>query len=411
MLQIKEADVPDNGFRRRTFVIDNFRSIPAGTIETVSTTFSILLADRVFGAGIWSKAALVAIPSMGLLLSLFVVQAVRRSGVSVNAALLATFTLAAAGFGIASFAGDRFEVYLMGMSMGMIGVTLNIPLFSQIYRRHYPDESRGKLFSITAFVRKVFAILAALLFGMMLTKSLDYYPVLLRVYSGACLIMAGCVFAMEKVTLRRSNSVKLFDAFRHTGQDHAFRKLLISWMILGIGNLLCFSLFVEYITNEQYGFDLSESHVSIITTVIPESLFVLSILFWGRLFDKMNFYVLRCLINVIFAVGILFYFLGDGLWPLYIGIGMHGVARAGGNIAWSLWVTKFASAENVAEYMSVHTFLTGCRGVIAPFIAFRMASTVGPMWVGLLGGSLIFIATAMLAPALMSHRRALKNSQ
>ena len=297
------------------------------------------------------------------------------------------------------------------MTLGLIGVTLNVPLFSQIYRRHYPDESRGRLFSITAFVRKVFAIAAALLFGWMLTVSLDYFPWLLRVYAVACLIMAALVLAIERVTLSPSNSVRLFDAFRHTTEDVAFRKLLISWMILGMGNLLCFSLFVEYVTNEDYGFNLSESHVSVITTVIPEALFLLFILIWGRLFDRMNFYVLRCLINVIFAVGILFYFLGDDLWALYIGIGLHGVARAGGNVAWSLWVTKFAKEENVAEYMSVHTFLTGCRGVIAPFIAFRMASTVGPMWVGLIGSGMIFVATAMLGPAIMSHRRDQKKNR
>ncbi len=403
--------MPNPGFRRRTFVVDSVRAVPAGVIETVSTTFSILLADRVFGAGIWSKASLVAIPSMGLLLSLFVVQAVRRSGVSVNASLAVIFSMAAVGFGIASFAGDDFEIYMLGMTLGLIGVTLNVPLFSQIYRRHYPDESRGRLFSITAFVRKVFAIAAALLFGWMLTVSLDYFPWLLRVYAVACLIMAALVLAIERVTLSPSNSVRLFDAFRHTTEDVAFRKLLISWMILGMGNLLCFSLFVEYVTNEDYGFNLSESHVSVITTVIPEALFLLFILIWGRLFDRMNFYVLRCLINVIFAVGILFYFLGDDLWALYIGIGLHGVARAGGNVAWSLWVTKFAKEENVAEYMSVHTFLTGCRGVIAPFIAFRMASTVGPMWVGFIGSGMIFVATAMLGPAIMSHRRDQKKNR
>ena len=65
-------------------------------------------------------------------------------------------------------------------------------------------------------------------------------------------------------------------------------------------------------------------------------------------------------------------------------------------MAWSLWVTKFSPAEHVAEYMSVHTFLTGCRGVIAPFIAFKLASEIGPAWVGGIGAGLIFIATAML---------------
>jgi len=102
--------------------------------------------------------------------------------------------------------------------------------------------------------------------------------------------------------------------------------------------------------------------------------------------------------------------MGDGLWALYIGIGLHGVAKAGGNVAWSLWVTKFASADNVAEYMSVHTFLTGCRGVIAPFIAFPLAASIGPAWVGAIGAFLIFVATAMLIPDLKSRDQDLPRS-
>jgi MFS family permease len=167
-------------------------------------------------------------------------------------------------------------------------------------------------------------------------------------------------------------------------------------MILGIGNLLSFSLFVEYITNKEYGFDLSENHVSIITTVIPETCFFVFVLVWGRLFDRLNFYLLRCILNAFFAAGIIFYFMGDGLWALYLGIGLHGVARAGGNVVWSLWVTKFSDAEHVAEYMSVHTFLTGCRGVIAPFLAFPLAAAFGPFWVGGLSAVLIVIATAII---------------
>lgn len=399
--------MPDGGYRKKTFHLENLRAFPAGVVETLGTTFSILIANRVFDAGGIAKASLVALPSLGLLLSLFVVQAVRRSGLSANVMLALIFAASGVGFTISSFAGDRFGIYMLGMVIALVTLTLNLPLFSQIYRRHYPDEVRGRLFSFTAFTRKAYAIGTAFLFGWLLTKSLDYYPVLLGVYAIASFMMAGCVMAMEKVTLSRSNRVKLFDAFRHVGEDDRFRKLLISWMILGFGNLLSFSLFVEYITNKDYGFDFSEGHVSIITTVIPETCFFIFVLIWGRLFDRMDFYVLRCLINLIFAAGIIFYFLGDGHWALYIGIGLHGVAKAGGNVAWSLWVTKFASAEHVAEYMSVHTFLTGCRGVVAPMVAFPLLAAYGPVSVGVIGASLIFIATAMLIPDLKSRDRGL----
>lgn len=399
--------MPDGGYRKKTFHLENLRAFPAGVVETLGTTFSILIANRVFEAGGLAKASLVALPSLGLLLSLFVVQAVRRSGLSANTMLALIFGASGVGFTISAFAGDRFEIYLLGMVIALVTLTLNLPLFSQIYRRHYPDEVRGRLFSITAFMRKAYAIATAFLFGWLLTKSLDYYPYLMAVYAAASFMMAGCVMALEQVTLSRSNRVKLFDAFRHAGEDERFRKLLISWMILGFGNLLSFSLFVEYITNKDYGFDLSEGHVSIITTVIPETCFFIFVLFWGRLFDRMDFYVLRCLINLIFAAGIIFYFMRSGLWALYLGIGLHGVAKAGGNVAWSLWVTKFASADNVAEYMSVHTFLTGCRGVIAPFVAFPLAAWIGPGWVGAIGATLIFIATAMLIPDLKTRDRGL----
>ncbi len=399
--------MPDGGYRKKTFQLENLRAFPAGIVETLGTTFTILIANRVFDAGGLAKATLVALPSLGLLLSLFVVQSVRRSGRSANSMLAMIFGASGVGFTISAFAGDRFEIYLLGMVIGLVTLTLNLPLFLQIYRRHYPDEVRGKLFSITAFMRKAYAIGTAFLFGWLLTKSLDYYPYLLGVYAVASFMMAGCVLAMEKVTLSRSKRVKLFDAFRHAGEDERFRKLLVSWMILGFGNLLSFSLFVEYISNKDYGFDLSEGHVSIITTVIPETCFFIFVLFWGRLFDRMDFYVLRCLINVIFGVGIVFYFLGDGLWALYFGIGLHGVAKAGGNVAWSLWVTKFASADNVAEYMSVHTFLTGCRGILAPFVAFPLIAAFGPASVGIIGASLIFIATLMLIPDLKTRHQGL----
>lgn len=388
----------EEGDHWRTFRWESVRAFPAGVLETLGTTFSILIAERVFGVGGWAKASLVALPSLGLLLSLFVVQAVRRSGFSTNSILAVIFGISGVGFVVSAMAGDRFEIYLAGMVVGAVTMTLNLPLLSQIYRQHYPDRMRGHLFALTAFQRKAYAVGAAFLFGWLLTESLSYYPVLLWGYAAASFAMAGTVLMIEKVNLSRSRKVRLFEAFRHAGEDVKFRQLLVSWMVLGVGNLLSFSLFVEYITNKDYGWDLTARHVSVITTVIPETLFFVFILVWGRMFDRVDFYRLRIFINLIFAVGILTYFLGDGLWALYLGIGLHGIARAGGNVAWNLWVTKFADAEHVAEYMSVHTFLTGCRGVVAPFLAFPMAAMLGPGWVGVVGAGLVMVGTLMVIP-------------
>lgn len=69
--------------------------------------------------------------------------------------------------------------------------------------------------------------------------------------------------------------------------------------------------------------------------------------------------------------------MSDSLGGLALGAVIFGVANAGGDVAWSLWVTKFAPPERVADYMSVHTFFTGVRGVAAPLIAFHLVGTMG----------------------------------
>ena len=107
------------------------------------------------------------------------------------------------------------------------------------------------------------------------------------------------------------------------------------------------------------------------------------------------------MVNVFFLAGILIYYLGGSYLALCVGIALHGIARAGGNVIWSLWVTKFAPEDHVGEYMSVHSSLTGVRGVLAPIIAFSVAGTMGPGTVAIAGGLLVVVSSLMLLPELL----------
>ncbi|MFQ3578278.1 MAG: MFS transporter, partial [Verrucomicrobiia bacterium] len=107
-------------------------------------------------------------------------------------------------------------------------------------------------------------------------------------------------------------------------------------------------------------------------------------------------------------IGILAFFLGDSLPSLVIGALIFGISVAGGDIAWSLWVTKVAPADKVADYMAVHTLLTGVRGVLAPFLAFQLVQSFHPATLAWGCAGLIAIASAMLIPEVRSvwRRRA-----
>lgn len=390
--------IPPENPARRTFLLDNLRAIPGGCVETLSMTFVVLIAVRVFHAGPWEKATLVAASSFGLLLSLFPVQLVRRTGWSVNSVTAALWGVAGMGLIAAGAGGRNSLIFLLTTVVALICLTLSVPLMSQIYRKHYPNESRGRLFASTGMFRKLAALITAAFFGKLLEENLDNFRWLLGAYGIGCFAMALCVMAMQKTHLQQANQVRLFGAFDHARRDRVFRSLLTSWMVLGMGNLLCFSLFVEYISNPEYGYELEEFTIAFITGTLPETVFLCFVVMWGIVFDRVNFILVRLILNAFFLVGILVYFLGTGVWALAIGIGLHSVARAGGNVAWSLWVTKFAKGDNVAEYMSVHTFLCGVRGVIAPFAAFPLIAAFGPKLIGVLGAGLIFVASLMLWP-------------
>jgi MFS family permease len=116
------------------------------------------------------------------------------------------------------------------------------------------------------------------------------------------------------------------------------------------------------------------------------------------LFDRMNFFALRVTLNIGFAIGILSFFTTNSFTGMVIGAIVYGISNAGGDVAWSLWVTKFAPPDRVAAYMSVHTFLTGVRGVLAPIFAFYLV-TVLPL--GAMAGicsALIIAGTVILVP-------------
>jgi len=392
--------VPSENPARRTFILDNLRAWPGGCLETLAMTFVVLIAVRVFEADAWQKATLVAASSCGLLLSLFPVQLVRRTGISVNLGTALLWIISAGGLAVAVIGGGSFMVFLPAMVVALLCITLSIPLMSQIYRKHYPDRSRGRLFASTAVVRKASALIVALVFGKVLENDLDNFRLILLIYAICCVLMAGCVLAIKPVYLRKSNQVRLFGALEHLRKDRVFRSLLTSWMILGFGNLLCWSIFVEYVSNPDYGYNLTEFTIAFITGSLPEIMFLLTVVIWGIVFDRVNFFLVRMILNVFFMGGVLFYFFGQGMWALCVGISLHGIGRAGGNIAWSLWVTKFAKADQVAEYMSVHTFMCGVRGVIAPFVAFPVIALLGPRVIGGAGFILIMIATLMIWPHL-----------
>jgi MFS family permease len=407
---------------RSTFRRERWRAVCSGIIETAGNTFLLLIATRHFNAGPVAKSLVAAGGSVGLLLTPLVVNHVQRIGARPSAAASRALTIGAILLLVAALAPAAWgPLYAVACVVAMAMPFSIIPLMTQVYQDNYPAAQRGRLFSLTVMLRIGAAILFAAIAGWWLDPVLPTFipdafapGIDLLVHQPgrerALVVFFALTFAAAAWTLSGIPSSPLaaaagshpLHAWRYVRSDRLFRQALIAWMLMGFANLAMLPLRVEYLGNPRYGLSKSAGEIALLTLIIPNVARLIISPVWGWLFDRMNFFVLRITLNLGFALGIAAFFTSNTPAGLVWGSIIYGISNAGGDVAWSLWVTKFAPAGRVADYMSIHTFLTGVRGVIAPFAAFQFIQHYTPSTLGWYAGGLILIATLILLPEIRS---------
>lgn len=390
-----------------TYRYEKWRAAAAGIMETAGATFLLLIAVRHFEAGATAKAIVAGGASVGLMISPVVVSVVGNLGSppSRAAAALAAFgslTL------LVMAAVPLLPVYVIGSVLATTSASAMIPLLTHMFQENYPVKRRGQLFSRTVMIRIAAAAGFSWVGGRVLAADIGNFRALLVVFAGAMAMAAFCLSRCPTHPLTNSDGTHPFRALRHARTDKIFRLTLISWMFMGLGNLMMLPLRVEYLANPKYGMHLPADTIALLTLVIPNLARLALSPVWGWLFDRMNFFALRATLNLGFAIGIVSFFTSDTRTGLVVAAVVFGISNAGGDVAWSLWVTKFAPPGRVAEYMSVHTFFTGVRGVAAPFLGFYLINVLAMPTLGWIAAGLIGCSILLLLPEVKWGGRARK---
>jgi hypothetical protein len=380
-----------------TFRHERWRAISAGIIESAGITFLLLIAVRWFSAGATAKALVAGGGSFGLLISPFIVTRISTLGWTASLAASRLALVGAVLFGVIAIF-PALPLFVVGGMLGMAASSAAVPLFTHIYHENYPEKIRGQLFSSTVMIRIATTAVFSEVAGRVLFADIRYFRWLLLAFAAA--------FAFASYHLRRCPSTPIpadegahpLRALKYVKTDRVFRMTLIAWMLMGTANLMMLPMRVEYLANPRYGLHLSVTEIAFLTGVVPNVARLILSPIWGWLFDRMNFFVLRVVLNIGFAIGILSFFTSDSLSGLIWGGVVFGASNAGGDIAWSLWVTKFSPPERIADYMSVHTFFTGLRGVAAPLMAFHLVKTYTLPTLGWFTAALIFMSVLFLLP-------------
>jgi MFS family permease len=297
-------------------------------------------------------------------------------------------------------------VFVIGSMLGMTATSAALPLLTQIFHENYPEAQRGALFSRTVMIRIAVAATFSQVAGQLFSGRIDRFQWLLLIFAAAFALASFSLDWIPSQPLASAEGSHPFHALRFAADDVLFRRTLVCWMLMGFANLMMIPMRVEMLANPKYGIALSVGKIAFLTGVVPNLARIVMSPIWGWLFDRANFFILRVVLNIGFAIGILTFFTSTNLKGLVLGAIVFGISNAGGDIAWSLWVTKFAPENRVADYMSVHVFFTGVRGMLAPLVAFQLARGYSLAALGWVSAAMILVASLLLLPEIKFGRRA-----
>lgn len=387
-----------------TYRFERWRAACSGIVESGQTTFLLLIAVSWFDLGPTAKAMLVGGQSLGLICGPLVVNLTQRLGWTVTRAASRMTLLGAAGMGAAALFAHPV-VFVTGAMLATFSAAAIVPLLTQVFKENYPAASRGRLYSRAFMVRIGVAVAVSQAGGWLLARDLSHYRWLLALFSAAMVAASHCLGRVPSRPLAPSESSHPLRALRHVREDRVFRQVLISWMLMGFGNLISLPLRIEYLANPVHGLAMTPDQVAFLAGVVPNLARLVVTPFCGWAFDRMNFFTLRAWLNMSFAVSILAFFTTNSQWGLLAGAVVFGASVAGGDVAWALWVTKLAPSGRVADYMSIHASLTGLRGIVAPLIAFHAISHYSLAAVGWACVGLIVLGNLALLPEILSARQ------
>jgi len=369
---VNDSHLPDPAVTRKTFGAEAVRALASGVLETALATFAIVIAVKQFESGPGVKAVLMASQAIGLIGGVVVIPLFKRRRFRANRAAALVHFVSMGGFVLAATGARSEWCFVVGTSFGIGVIGMAIPLQAHYLRLNYPGATRGRLFSINIVLRALAAIVASWMLGHYLDEDLGRYVHLLWIFAAAAGVAGLVQWTIPSVPFEgeRGRASSVVPAMRWLREDRVFARVIVAFMMMGIGVLSANALRVDYLVNPEHGVALDVVTVSFVTGILPSVARLVSTFFWGWLFDRIDFFRLRLILNGVFLAGILCYF-GSRELPLIVtGTILFGLARGGGEIMFNLFVTRFADPAHVTEYMSVHTFFAGLRTLAAPFLGF-----------------------------------------
>ena len=357
---------------RRNFRIDTFSAICGGVYIAVLITFMPIVVRRLGGSTI-DVAIVIAAPFVGHLLS--PISAYLLMGFPQVRVVAGTVTLARAVF----LAGVLFAATPLMLAMTTVVTFIisvaNISAYTALMHGIYPDRERASAMANVRIGGAIAGIAAAALIG--LPGAIAFFWVR---YDGSA-----------KVATRRSLGVIARDVWA----DHKYRRLLLSFTVFGMGNLMNVAVYPILLVDH---FNASNSFIGAMTAVSSATMIV-AYLIWGRMIDRgssIRLTLLNTVVTLLIPIG---YIAAADVWLLIPVAIVGGIVNAGGEITFFTNIVQIAPRDKIGEYATAQSLLMGIRGTAAPFVAAALLGVADPRVVLLIGVIFMTAGCAIMAGA------------
>ena len=387
---------------RRTFRLDTGRSFFQGISESYGRTFFLLIALKEFDAPASAKSLIAGAGGFGMLMSPLLVSIVMKRRWKISTVASTVVAVGGAALVLPLLVHD-LRVYVASAMVALAVADLVTVLLAPIYASNYPFTRRGQLVGRSIMVKVASAAVVGAVVGGILKRDIRRWPLVVALGLVAWWAQA---FFLRRIP---SDPLPLLPTDRSATRrrlqllqsDSILRNTLASWMFIGMANLMTIPLRVEYLGNPRYGVNADAARIALLTVTVPAVVRLVLTPWFGWVFDRMNFFGLRIAINIAFGLSIGLFFASRSTTGLVVASVAFGIGIAGGDVLWSLWATKFAPRDQVADYMSLHTFSTGMRAVSAPFIGFWLVGSFPARTVGMVCMLMTLVGSAVIVPDMM----------
>lgn len=347
-----------------------------------------VLARKRFGANDWETLLITATPTIFFSLSIFWNDLFKRR--TLGRYLFTYWLWAGLPLGAIALA-QSYWMLLVPHLLSCVGGAGYHPAAGELLQSLYPQERRGRIYSIIWGASMVVGAGAGFLVG----RSLDHNPEAFRIIYpavGAMQLLGAGIFVLlahhtghsdqrsvDHSEDGRSAWRRVTEPIGHMKEvlkaDPIFARYEASYMTYGVGWMICYALLPILVTTKlklDYESIAESTHVAywlaMTAMIVPA----------GLLMDRIGAVRstgLSFLFLALYPIGLI---LARNTHDLMIVSVVYGMSHSGASMGWMLGPVALApSKEKVAQYVAIHATLVGIRGKLFQLLGVGLYTLLG----------------------------------